>query len=105
MLSSFTSIYNTLVLRQPLATLIALAVVIVYFLLYIPQFELDASADGPIVVYCKSGRRAGMAISVLQDEGFDDLIHLDGDMQAWAAMQQASGAGSGAESRAGSRAE
>jgi len=59
--------------------------------------ELDAASDGPIVVYCKSGRRAGMAISVLQDEGFDDLIHLDGDMQAWAAMQQASGAESRAE--------
>jgi len=49
MLSSFTSIYNTLVLRQPLATLIALAVVIIYFLLYIPQFELDASADSLVL--------------------------------------------------------
>ena len=49
MLSSFTSVYNNLVLRQPLATLIALAIVIIYFLLYIPQFELDASADSLVL--------------------------------------------------------
>jgi len=45
MRSRLTSTYNTLVLRYPLATLIALTFVIVYFLLYIPQFELDASAE------------------------------------------------------------
>ena len=49
MLSRITSIYNTLVLRQPLATLIALTLVIVYFLLYIPEFELDASADSLVL--------------------------------------------------------
>ena len=49
MLSRFTSAYNFVVLRQPLATLIALAVVIVYFLLYIPDFELDASADSLVL--------------------------------------------------------
>ncbi len=49
MLSNLTSVYNNLVLRQPLATLIALAIVIVYFLLYIPQFELDASADSLVL--------------------------------------------------------
>jgi predicted RND superfamily exporter protein len=45
MRSRLTSTYNTLVLRFPLATLIALTFVIVYFLQYIPQFELDASAE------------------------------------------------------------
>ena len=45
MRSRLTSTYNILVLRYPLATLIALTFVIVYFLLYIPQFELDASAE------------------------------------------------------------
>ncbi len=49
MLFKFKSIYNRLVLRQPVATLIALTVVIVYFLLYIPQFELDASADSLVL--------------------------------------------------------
>ena len=45
MRSRLTSTYNTLVLQYPLATLIALTFVIVYFLLYIPRFELDASAE------------------------------------------------------------
>ena len=49
MRSRLTSTYNTLVLRFPLATLIALTFVIVYFLLYIPQFELDASAESLIL--------------------------------------------------------
>jgi len=49
MLSSFSSAYNFVVLRQPLATLIALCIVIVYFLLYIPDFELDASADSLVL--------------------------------------------------------
>jgi predicted RND superfamily exporter protein len=49
MRSRLISTYNTLVLRSPLATLIALTFVIVYFLLYIPQFELDASAESLIL--------------------------------------------------------
>ena len=49
MRSRLTSTYNILVLRYPLATLIALTFVIVYFLLYIPQFELDASAESLIL--------------------------------------------------------
>jgi len=45
----FTSTYNSVVLRQPVATLIALTLVIVYFLLYIPDFELDASAESLVL--------------------------------------------------------
>jgi len=47
--SRLTSAYNFLVLRHPLATLIAMTFAIVYFLLYIPQFELDASADSLVL--------------------------------------------------------
>lgn len=47
--SRFISNYNDLVLRQPVATMIALALVIVYFLLYIPDFELDASAESLVL--------------------------------------------------------
>ena len=43
------SIYDRLVLRQPLVALIALIIVIAYFLLYIPEFELDASADSLVL--------------------------------------------------------
>ncbi len=49
MLSKFIWAYDRLVLKQPLATLIALTAVIVYFLLFIPDFELDASADSLVL--------------------------------------------------------
>jgi phage shock protein E len=52
--------------------------------------ELGAGEGGPVIVYCERGGRARMAISVLRDEGFDDLLHLEGDMHAWRAMQEAS---------------
>ena len=49
LLSRFNAVYNLLVLRQPLATLIALTVVIAFFLLHVPDFELDASADSLVL--------------------------------------------------------
>jgi len=36
-----------------------------------------------IVVHCRSGRRAIVAESVLQDNGFLNVRHLEGDMNAW----------------------
>ena len=47
--------------------------------------NLEAELDQPIVVYCKSGRRAGMASSVLLAEGYTNVLHLTGDMSAWQA--------------------
>jgi phage shock protein E len=47
--------------------------------------ELNSSSDRPIVLYCKSGRRADMAAKVLQGAGYTDLHHLTGDMNAWKA--------------------
>jgi len=49
MFSKFIWAYDRLVLKHPLATLIALTAVIVYFLLFIPDFELDASADSLVL--------------------------------------------------------
>jgi predicted RND superfamily exporter protein len=49
MLSKFIAVYNRLVLKQPLATLIILTSVVVFFLLHIPDFELDASADSLVL--------------------------------------------------------
>ncbi|WP_462151809.1 rhodanese-like domain-containing protein [Pseudoalteromonas xiamenensis] len=34
------------------------------------------------VVYCRSGRRAGIFIDAMQDKGIE-LVHLDGDYQGW----------------------
>lgn len=48
--------------------------------------ELQTKLAGKdVVVYCRSGRRAGMALSVLEKAGFQRLGHLEGDMSAWSA--------------------
>jgi phage shock protein E len=50
--------------------------------------RLAADRDRDIVVYCVSGRRAGMAISVLRADGFRHLWHLTGDYPGWAQSGQ-----------------
>jgi rhodanese-related sulfurtransferase len=47
--------------------------------------ELQSLKDKDVVLYCRSGRRAGMAAEVLQQAGFTRLQHLEGDMQGWTA--------------------
>lgn len=42
--------------------------------------------DKDVVLYCRSGRRAGLAADVLAANGYKRLLHLDGDMQAWTAQ-------------------
>ncbi len=49
MLTKFIDGYNRVILRQPLATLIVVTMVVVFFLLHVPDFELDASADSLIL--------------------------------------------------------
>jgi rhodanese-related sulfurtransferase len=39
--------------------------------------------DKPVVLYCESGIRVRKAMSVLQENGFTQLQHLDGDMKSW----------------------
>lgn len=41
--------------------------------------------DKNIVVYCRSGRRAGIAIDILKENSFRHVNHLTGDMNAWQA--------------------
>jgi cytochrome c peroxidase len=47
--------------------------------------ELGEDKSRPVVVYCESGRRAGVAASVLLDSGFSHVRHLTGDMSEWRA--------------------
>jgi phage shock protein E len=47
--------------------------------------ELDSETDRPVIVYCQSGKRAGMASTVLLEAGHTNVLHLEGDMQAWRA--------------------
>lgn len=47
--------------------------------------ELKSFQQAEIVVYCRSGRRAGLAIDTLLGAGFGRLAHLEGDYQGWTA--------------------
>ena len=47
--------------------------------------ELAADRDKDVVVYCRSGRRAGLAIETLRQAGFRRPLHLEGDYLGWTA--------------------
>ncbi|MBU3914844.1 rhodanese-like domain-containing protein [bacterium] len=56
----------------------------------IPHFELEgrlaeiiAYRNKEIVVYCRSGRRTEIALTILRDSGFSKLLHLKGDIIGW----------------------
>jgi len=44
---------------------------------------IEVSKPNTVVVYCKSGRRAGIAEATLREAGFTKLLHLEGDMLGW----------------------
>ena len=45
--------------------------------------RLSDFKSAPVVVYCRSGVRAGKAIALLEDNGFTNVMHLKGDMMGW----------------------
>ena len=45
--------------------------------------ELDEARERDIVVYCRTGVRAGQALDVLGKAGFRRLLHLEGDYTRW----------------------
>jgi phage shock protein E len=45
--------------------------------------ELNDHQDDTIIVYCRSGKRAGMAEEKLQQNGFTEISDLDGHMLGW----------------------
>ena len=44
---------------------------------------LDQYRNQPIVVFCRSGRRAQLVIDTLIQNKFDQIVDLEGDMLAW----------------------
>ena len=44
---------------------------------------LDQYRDQPVVVFCRSGRRAQLVIDVLIENKFDQIVDLEGDILAW----------------------
>lgn len=47
------------------------------------QVAKDAGQD--VVLYCRSGRRAALALQTLRGAGFSKIAHLEGDFQGWEA--------------------
>jgi len=45
--------------------------------------ELGGKQHEEVVVYCESGRRAAIAQGILEQAGFTQVRHLEGDMQSW----------------------
>jgi phage shock protein E len=45
--------------------------------------ELPADRETEIVVHCHSGRRAAAAQTSLEEAGFSNIRHLDGDFVGW----------------------
>jgi phage shock protein E len=50
--------------------------------------ELEADRDRDVVVYCRSGKRAGLALDMLEKAGFKRLYHLEGDYLGWTAASR-----------------
>jgi len=45
--------------------------------------ELADARESDIVVYCGSGKRASLALGVLEKQGFKRIYHLAGDYTRW----------------------
>ena len=71
MLANLVAAYDRLVLKQPLVTLIGLTIVVVYFLLFIPEFELDASADSLVL---ENDASLKYYRSIREQYGSDDFL-------------------------------
>jgi phage shock protein E len=50
--------------------------------------SLPDAANKDIVLYCETGVRSERAASRLRENGFQRLLHLEGDMKAWREQQQ-----------------
>ena len=45
--------------------------------------QLNDAKDKPIIIYCRSGRRAQIAMQMLEQKQFTGISHLEGDMLGW----------------------
>lgn len=45
--------------------------------------DLEEWKDKQIVVYCRSGKRSGLATMMLGQAGFDQVLNLEGGMLKW----------------------
>ena len=45
--------------------------------------KLSALEKDGLILYCRSGKRAARAIQTLSEAGFNNVVHMQGDMTAW----------------------
>ena len=45
--------------------------------------SLSAMKEDTLVLYCRSGKRAGMAAEILEANGFNEVTILEGSFEAW----------------------
>lgn len=45
--------------------------------------DLEEWKDEQIIVYCRSGKRSGLATMMLGQAGFDKVLNLEGGMLKW----------------------
>ncbi|ETX04725.1 MAG: hypothetical protein ETSY2_27175 [Candidatus Entotheonella gemina] len=45
--------------------------------------EVRPHPDTGVILYCETGRRAGIAERMLRDAGLDNIRQLEGNMSAW----------------------
>jgi hydroxyacylglutathione hydrolase len=53
------------------------------FLPHLHDKIADLDREKPIAVYCDSGYRAGIAASILKQQGFKCVCNIPGSWQAW----------------------
>lgn len=46
--------------------------------------QLDDYKDQPVVLICRSGKRSAQVGQFMEQNGFSDIINLQGGMNAWA---------------------
>ena len=49
----------------------------------LPQHLREIPKDRPVFIYCDSGYKGSLAVSVLARHGFSDVTNVLGGMQAW----------------------
>jgi rhodanese-related sulfurtransferase len=57
---------------------------------HLPMMELpgrveEVPSDREVVIACRVGQRSAQVVTYLMARGFDNVVNLDGGMQAWAA--------------------
>ena len=50
--------------------------------------RLSDFKDSPVIIYCRSGTRAAKAITLLEENDFTNVMHLEGYMLGWKAQQR-----------------